>query len=50
MTVLTPKSGAGFSYLTQHDLKDYSHHLTKYEGKGTSKIPFFKLFSQLGKN
>ena len=34
-------------------LKDYSHHwqniLTKYEGKGTSKIPIFKRFSELGK-
>ena len=31
-------------------LKDYPYHLTKYEGKGTSKIPMFKLFSELGKN
>ena len=28
-------------------LEDYPHHLTKYEGKGTSKIPNFKLFSEL---
>ena len=31
-------------------LKDYPHHLTKYEGKVTSKIPIFKLFSGFGKN
>ena len=30
-------------------LKDYPHHLTEYEGKGTSKIPIFKLISELGK-
>ena len=29
-------------------MKDHPHHLTKYEGKGT-KIPIFKLFSELGK-
>ena len=29
-------------------LKDYPHHLTKYEDKGT-KISIFKLFSELGK-
>ena len=29
--------------------KDCPHHLTKYEGKGTSKIPIFKLFSELRK-
>ena len=30
-------------------LKDYPHYLTKYEGKGTSKIPIFKLSCALGK-
>ena len=30
-------------------LKDLAHHLTKCEGKGTLKIPIFKLFSEFGK-
>ena len=31
-------------------LKDYPHHLTKYEeNKGTSKIPIFKLFNEMRK-
>ena len=30
-------------------LKDYPLHLTKYESKGTSKIPIFRLYSELGK-
>ena len=30
-------------------LQDYPLHFTKYESKGTSKIPIFKLFSELGK-
>ena len=29
-------------------LKDYPHHLTKYEGKGGTKILFFKILSELG--
>ena len=28
-------------------LKDYLHHLTKHEDRGTSKIPVFKPFSEL---
>ena len=28
-------------------LKDYPHHMRKYEGKVTSKIPTFKRFSKL---
>ena len=30
-------------------LKDYSQNLTKYEMKGTSKIPISLLFSELEK-
>ena len=30
-------------------LKDFPHNLTKYEIKGTSKIPISLLFSELGK-
>ena len=30
-------------------LKEYPHNLTKYEIKGTSKIPIILLFSKLGK-
>ena len=30
-------------------LKDYPHHVKHYEGKGTSKIPIFKVFSGSGK-
>ena len=41
----------GFSSsLTPHIiLKDYPDTLTKHESKGTSKIPAFKLYSELGK-
>ena len=30
-------------------LKDYPHNLTRYEIKGTSKIPISKLFGELEK-
>ena len=30
--------------------KNYPYHLTKYEGKMTSKILIFKLFSELGES
>ena len=38
----------GSSLLTPHIvLRDYPPHLTKYEDKGTSKVPIFKPFSEL---
>ena len=30
-------------------VKDYPHNLTKHEINGTSKIPIYQLFSELGK-
>ena len=42
-------SSISYSPMPHVILKDYPYHLSKYEGKGTSRIPILKLFSKLGK-
>ena len=47
LSLKTCKLGPTLSY--KLCLKDYRHNLTKYEIKGSSKIPISLLFSELGK-